>query len=143
MSAGLKKKRLGWESLYNDFPDLHDTTNELNHTIRNTGQGPNDEDLKQAVSTNLLLNPRERADEIRIPVPIAGAFGTFWLQLASCGNQPVQKIIKQKVKNNKPVAASTIRRMTVMRPNKKMAPARTERVGHCLINGAIRMAPTH
>jgi len=41
------------------------------------------------------------------------------LQLASCGDQPVQKIIERKVKNNIPVAASTIRRMTVIRPEQK------------------------
>jgi hypothetical protein len=45
--------------------------------------------------------------------------------------------------DNIPVAASTIRRMTVIKPNRKMPEARTERVGHLLINGAIRMAPTH
>lgn len=50
---------------------------------------------------------------------------------------------KKNDEGNRPVEASTMRRMTVITPNKKIAPAKTERVGHLLINGAIRMAPTH
>ena len=45
--------------------------------------------------------------------------------------------------DDRPVEASTMRRMIVITPNKKIAPAKTERVGHLLINGAMRMAPTH
>jgi hypothetical protein len=36
-----------------------------------------------------------------------------------------------------------MRRMVVMRPKNKMAAVRTVLVGHCLIRGAIRIAPTH
>lgn len=42
-----------------------------------------------------------------------------------------------------PVAASTMRRMTVIRAKIDIATARTVRVGRRLTNGAIRMAPTH
>ena len=42
-----------------------------------------------------------------------------------------------------PVAASTMRRITVIKPNRRIAAVKTVLVGHFLINGAIRMAPTH
>ena len=42
-----------------------------------------------------------------------------------------------------PVAASTISKMAVMREKKRMAVARTVRVGQRMIKGAMRMAPTH
>lgn len=42
-----------------------------------------------------------------------------------------------------PVEASTISKITVMREKKRMAVARTLRVGKRLIKGAMRMAPTH
>lgn len=54
-----------------------------------------------------------------------------------------QKMTKKNYVDDKPVEASTMRRMIVITPNKKIAPAKTERVGHFLINGAMRMAPTH
>jgi hypothetical protein len=72
--------------------------------------------------------------------------GEFWRPLASSyrlSRLPSQKMMEKNGEDNKPVEASTMRRMTVITPNKKIAPAKTERVGHLLINGAIRMAPTH
>jgi len=42
-----------------------------------------------------------------------------------------------------PVAASTISRTVVIREKKRMAEARTDRVGQRLIKGAMRIAPTH
>jgi len=42
-----------------------------------------------------------------------------------------------------PVAASTMSRTAVMREKKRMAEARTDRVGQRLIKGAMRIAPTH
>ena len=57
---------------------------------------------------------------------------------------PSEEVVEKNDDNDdKPVEASTMRRMTVITPNKKIAPAKTERVGRLLINGAIRMAPTH
>ena len=42
-----------------------------------------------------------------------------------------------------PVEASTINKIVVMREKKRMAEARTDRVGQRLIKGAMRIAPTH
>ena len=42
-----------------------------------------------------------------------------------------------------PVDASTINKIVVMREKKRMAEARTVRVGQRLIRGAMRIAPTH
>ena len=42
-----------------------------------------------------------------------------------------------------PVEASTINKTVVMREKKRMAEARTVRVGQRLIRGAMRIAPTH
>jgi len=42
-----------------------------------------------------------------------------------------------------PVEASTISKIVVMREKKRMAEARTVRVGQRLIRGAMRIAPTH
>ena len=42
-----------------------------------------------------------------------------------------------------PVAASTMSKIVVMREKKRMAEARTVRVGQRLIRGAMRIAPTH
>ena len=45
--------------------------------------------------------------------------------------------------NNIPVVVSAIRRMAVIKPNQKIATAKTERMGHLLISGAMRKAPIH
>ena len=49
----------------------------------------------------------------------------------------------QNRKHDVPVAASIISKSVVMREKKRMADARTDRVGQRLIKGAMRMAPTH
>ena len=58
---------------------------------------------------------------------------------------PGEKVgrVNTMVDGDIPVAASTMRRIIVMRAKIDIATARTVRVGSRLTSGAIRIAPTH
>ena len=63
--------------------------------------------------------------------------------LPTCNEHKFHVSASMDGKHNVPVAASIMSKSVVMREKKRMAVARTDRVGQRLIKGAMRMAPTH
>ena len=122
---------------------LHDTADKLDHTISNTAKGPDGENLQRSVSLERGSRCRVTTYGIRIPVTI--------MNLIVRGVRPDLSTWKRLEfmdlqcwdEKPLPVAASMINKSAVMTEKKRMAVARTVRVGQRLIKGAMRIAPTH
>lgn len=123
--------------------DLHDTSDELNHTVGDTAEGPDGENLVFFVSLGYESRCRVTTYSIGIPVTVMNlAVCCVEPDLAACDRRKF-RVSATSDEMTVPLAASTINKIAVMREKKRIAEARTDRVGQRLIKGAMRIAPTH